>query len=270
MHYQVYLDSFFLQEFAINFYVLLLCKICFMSSSKYKNIVFASLVLSSYQMAILFIDFPEQYFFYYGLLWFFNVLGAYLGIRICFGKNKTMVYIKQVIIYMIFLFVVGGVMLGLLPRFEVFKKSSIKVGFFLISGTLIYWGLNWLFKEKRKGSYYGKLKIRHEGVVLEGQYLMDSGNSLMESISKKPVLLTEEKWLFQKLERNKLFCRPIIYKSVGKNKGILYAYCVDELIIYGKNEAYTYQKVWISVCTEDLFLGKDYQIIIPPFYGRVD
>ena len=35
-------------------------------------------------------------------------------------------------------------------------------------------------------------------------------------------------------------------------------------------ETYTYEKVWIGVCTEELFLGRDYQIIIPPFYGRVD
>ena len=270
MQYQVYLDSFFVQEFAINFYVLLLCKICFISTAKYRKIVLASLFLASYQTVTLLIDFPTQIILFYGVLWWWNVLGAYLGVRICFGKSKVMVYIKQIAVYMMFLFIVGGAMLGLLPRFDIFKKSSVKVVFFLISGALIYVGLKWLLKEKRKGSYYGKLKIQHEGSVLEGQYFMDSGNSLVESISKKPVLLTNEKWLFQKLERERLFCRPIVYKSVGKKKGILYAYCVDELIIYGKKETYTYEKVWIGVCTEELFLGRDYQIIIPPFYGKVD
>ena len=270
MHYQVYLDSFFMQEFVINFYVLLLCKVCFISTTKYRNIIWASLFLASYQTATLLMDFPKQIIPFYGFLWFWNVLGAYVGVRICFGKNKTMVYIKQIAVYMMFLFVVGGVMLGLLPRFDIFKKSSVKVIFFLASGALIYTGLKWLFKEKRKGTYYGKLKIQHEGCVLEGQYFMDSGNSLVESISKKPVLLADEKWMFQKLEKEQLFCRPIIYKSVGKKKGVLYAYCMDELIIYGGKETYTYEKVWIGICTEDLFLGRDYQIIIPPFYGGVD
>ena len=270
MQYQVYLDSFFVQEFAINFYVLLLCKICFISTTKYRKIVLASLFLASYQTATLLIDFPKQIILFYGFLWFWNVLGTYLGVRICFGKNKTLVYIKHIAVYMMFLFIVGGVLLGLLPRFDIFKKSSLKVVFFLIAGALIYMGLKWLFKEKRKRSYYGCLKIQHEGSVLEGQYFMDSGNLLVESISKKPVLLADEKWLFQALERHRLFYRPIIYTSVGKKKGVLHAYCVDELIIYGKKETYTYEKVWIGVCTEELFLGRDYQIIIPPFYGRVD
>lgn len=270
MHYQVYLDSYFLQEFAINVYVLLLCKICFIGTTKNRKIMLAALFLAAYQTIQLFIDFPEHNFLFYGSLWFFNALGAWCGIRLCFGKSKLLVYIKQIVVYMIFLLVVGGMMLGLLPRLEIFKKSSVKVVFFSVSGAVIYVGLKWLLKEKRKGSYYGRLKIQHGECVVEGQYFMDSGNSLVESISNKPVLLADEKWLFQKIDRESLFCRPIIYKSVGKKKGILYAYCVDKLIIYGKKEAYTYEKVWIGLCTEELFLGRDYQIIVPPFYGRVD
>lgn len=270
MHYRVYIDSFFIQELVINFYVLLLCKVCFISTKKYKNLVLAALFLATYQTAILFIDFPEKQILFYGLLWILNVVGAYVGIRICFGKSSGLVYIKRIVVYMLFLIMVGGIMLGLLPRFESFKKSSVKIFFFLVVGALIYAWLKWLLIEKRKGSYYGKLKLQHKGNVLEGQYFMDSGNLLVESISKKPVLLADEKWLFQNISKEGLFCRPIVYRSVGKKKGLLYAYCVDELIIYGKKESYTYEKVWIGVCTEELFLQRDYQIILPQFYGRVD
>ena len=136
MHYRVYVDSFFIQEFAINFYVLLLCKICFISTAKYKKIALVALLLATYQTMLLFVNFPQHIVLFYGLLWFFNVVGAYLGVRMCFGKNRTIVYIKRILIYMIFLLLIGGIMLGLLPRFEIFRKSSVKVLFFLIFGAL--------------------------------------------------------------------------------------------------------------------------------------
>lgn len=270
MCYQLYLDSFWVQEFVINFYVLLLCKICFVSTIRYRRITLAAIILSVYQTAMFFIPFPQQPFLFYSMLWLLNIIGAYFGVRVCFGKNKTVVYIKQIAIYIIFLCITGGIFMGILPRFQLFKNSPVKVIFFVVAGALIYIVLKWFFLEKRKMLYYGKAQIRHNNRVLEGQYFMDSGNSLVESISKKPVLLVCEKWLFEKIGRDELFSRPVVYKSVGKKKGILYAYCVDELIIYKKNGAYTYEKVWVGVCREDLFSGRDYQIILPPFYGGWD
>ena len=267
MYYKLYIDTFFIQEFVINFYVLLLCKICFIGRVRYRRIALAAAILAGYQTSMLFVPFPQHPFLFFLMLWILNVVGAYYGVRVCFGKNSAVVYIKQIAVYMIWLLIIGGFFVGILPRVELFRESSVKGIFFIVIGGAVYIVLKWLFGEKQKIAYYGKMQIRHRDRVLEGQYFMDSGNSLVESISKKPVLLAHEKWLFEKIKKDELFSRPIVYKSVGKNKGILYAYCVDEIIIYGKNGAYTYEKVWIGVCREDLFSGKDYQIILPPFYG---
>ena len=270
MYYQLYIDSFFVQDFVINVYVLLLCEICLVSVARYSRIALAAVFLAFYQTAMFFVPFPQQPILFYGMLWLLNVIGTYLGMRMCFGKDKIVVYIKRIAVYMILLLVTGGIFMGILPRFESFRKSSVKGIFFIVAGAFIYVVLRWFFLEKRKLRYYGKAQIRHKDIVLEGRYFMDSGNSLVESISKKPVLLAGEKWLLEKLEKDELFSRPVVYKSVGRKKGVLYAYCMDELIIYKKNGAYTYEKVWVGVCGEDLFLGRDYQIILPPFYGVCD
>lgn len=267
MYYKLYIDVFFIQEFVINFYVLLLCKICFIGMVRYRRIALAAAILATYQTTMLFVSFPQPPFCFFLMLWMLNVVGAYLGVRVCFGKNRVLVYIKQIAIYMIWLLVIGGIFVGILPRVELFRESSVKGIFFIVIGGAIYVVLKWLFLEKKKIAYYGKIQIRHKDVVLDGQYFMDSGNSLVESISRKPVLLAYGKWLFETVKKDELFSRPVVYKSVGKKKGILYAYCVDEIIIYGKNGAYTYEKVWVGVCRDDLFSDRDYQIILPPFYG---
>ena len=270
MYYQLHLDIFLIQEFVMNIYVLLLCKICFISTVGFRRIVCGAVFLAFYQTLLLVIPYPSQLFLFYGMLWSLNVIGACLGIRLCFGKIGIKVYIKRVSTYMILVLVTGGIFMGILPRFVLFRNSAVKLFLFIVTGAFSYGLLKRLFLEKRKTNYYGKVQIRHKGVVLEGQYFMDSGNSLVESISKKPVLLACEKWLFEEIRKEELFFRPVVYKSVGSKKGILYAYCMDELIIHGKKGAYTYEKVWVGVCREDLFSGRNYQIILPPFYGGWD
>lgn len=270
MYYQLYIDSFFVQEFVINLYVLLLCKVCFISTVRYRRIVLAAIIIATYQTGMLFVTFPKHPILFFVIFSIWNVTGAYLGVRMCFGKSKAIIYIRRINIYIILLFVIGGIFLGLLPRFELFRKSSVKGIFFIVAGAFIYISLKYFLLEKRKTLYYGNAQILHKDIVLEGQYFMDSGNSLVESISQKPVLLTYEKWLFEKISKDEFFSRPVVYKSVGKQKGILYAYCVDKLIIHGKNGAYTYEKVWVGVCREEMFSGRDYQIILPPFYGGWD
>lgn len=267
MYYQVYLDSLFIQEIIINFYVLNLCRICLISTATQKRLIASSMFGGGFQVLLFLLPYPDQTILFYIVLFFLFMSGSFFLVRIAFGKGKIKVYIKRIVTYMIFTLITGGTFMGILPRLQIYRCSKVKVLFFLIIGAVIYVGVFIIFKEKREKKYYGQLKIVHQGITLEGRYFMDSGNGLVESISKKPVLLADSKWLFQDFQKEDFFCRPIIYKSVGKKSGILFAYCMDELVIYEDNKAYTYEKVWVGVCREDIFAKGDYKVILPPFYG---
>ncbi len=267
MQYRIYLDSLFIQEVILNFYVLMLCRICLISTATRKRLILASVFAGGYQVLLFLLPLPKQIVLFYTVLLGLYMLGSFITMRIAFGKSKRLVYIKCISVYMVFMLVVGGIFLGVLPRFAFYNHSKVKFIFFLIAGTTVYAMLWKIFQEKRQNMYYGHIRVIHNKEVLEGKYFMDSGNALVESISKKPVLLADSKWLFGKFSREELLTRPVVYKSVGKQKGILYAYCIDEIIIYDAKEAYTYEKVWIGICREDIFTGKDYQMILPPFYG---
>ncbi|MBQ8038954.1 MAG: sigma-E processing peptidase SpoIIGA [Lachnospiraceae bacterium] len=267
MQYQIYLDSLFIQEVVINFYVLMLCKLCLINTTTWKRMIFASIFAGGFQVGVLLLPFPNNIVMFYVMLFCLYIIGGFITIRIAFGTGKWKVYIKRITIYLFFTLIIGGLFLGILPRFAFYNHSQIKFMIFLVTGAGAYTIFGKIFWEKRQNMFYGRLKLIHCGKALEGRYFMDSGNSLVESISKKPVLIADAGWLFECFSKEKLFVRPVIYKSVGKSKGILYAYCMDELVIYGKNEAYTYEKVWVGVCREDVFTDKNYQIILPPIYG---
>lgn len=267
MYYQVYIDSLFIQEIIINLYVLGLCKLCLMSSATFRRVFFAALFISAYQVIMLYIPFPQNIVLFYGTVFMMYIQGSLITVIIAFGKSGFRTCLKRVFLYMTILMTMGGIFMGIFPRLSLYKRSKVKVLWFLFVGALVYVLLWQILKNKRQSTYFGKLKLIHQGKCLDGKYFMDSGNGLKESISQKAVLIADYAWLFHTFDKDTLMCRPVIYQSVGKQKGILYAYCFDELVIYGETKTYTYDKVWIGVCQEELFHNKDYQVILPLDYG---
>ena len=270
MGYEIYLDSLFLQETIINFYVLLICRNCIFCRGRYRRLIMAAGFAGVFQTSLFMVPMPDNKILFYVLLWGLYTVAAVITILLAFGKMPAKVYIKHICSYMIILLSMGGIFMGILPRLPVYKNSDRKIIFFLIAGMFVYIFLWYVFKEKRQKHFCGKLKLVHEEKSLAGNYFMDSGNGLVESLSGKPVLLAKASWLFATFEKEELFSRPVIYKSVGKRKGILYAYGLDKLVISGEKREYTYEKVWVGICAEDIFSGKDYQIILPPLYGVRD
>lgn len=267
MYYQVYLDSFLIQEFIINFYVLKLCKLCLMSTATQKRIMFAALFTSVVQLIMICVPYPKNDLIFYFTVGVIYLIESFLTVVIAFGKAPYRSVLKRVVIYMTGLMMTGGIFMGILPRLSFYKHSKVKVLWFLIFGAFAY-VLLWQFvKNRRQNTYFGKLMLVHKDKRVEGNYFLDSGNGLIESISKKPVLVASEVWLFGIFQKEDFLMRPVVYQSVGKRKGMLYAYCFDELVIYGEKRTYTYEKVWIGVCEDLLFENKNYQVIIPPDYG---
>ena len=267
MYYQIYLDSLFIQEVIVNFYVLELCRLSLVSTATHKRLMLAAIFAGGYQVILLCISFPENIVLFYSLTSLLFTLGGFLTCRIAFGKNTAKVYIKLMVNYMTYMLIIGGIFMGLLPRFSFYNNSEVKAIYFLGVGIVAYVLIWYVLKKRRANTYQGKLRLCHKEIEIEGTYFMDSGNGLVESISGKPVLIADAGWLFAKFQREDFMCRPIIYKSVGKQKGILYGYCFDKLVIYGENKAYIYEKVWIGECREELFKNSDYQVILPLFYG---
>lgn len=268
MYYEIYVDSFLLQEISINFYVLLLCRLCLMRTATCRRLFLSAVTESVLQLFLILIPYPHNKVLFYGMFFVLHILKSYITVTMAFGKNKMVKTLHYLGIYMAILLMVGGCVFGILPRMTFYQNSRIKPILLILTGAFLYVAFSYTFLRKVQNTYYGNLKLFHQGMILEGTYFLDSGNGLMESISGKPVLLADEKWLEDFLKQGQFMCRPVIYKSVGKSRGILYAYCVDKLVIWDEKKAYTYDKVWVGVCEKTLLEQQKCQVILPLCYGQ--
>ncbi len=88
------------------------------------------------------------------------------------------------------------------------------------------------YREKKGRRQIYTVKISENGESLELKALYDTGNSLLEPISKRPVSIVEENeitrlWLSLKPQRYKV----IPFRSIGEENGIMEGTTVDELTI---------------------------------------
>lgn len=95
--------------------------------------------------------------------------------------------------------------------------------------------------------------------------LIDSGNGLLEPLSKKPVSIIEKASIekFQKELKAENF-RVVPFTSVGKERGILEAYFIEELVIKKDGECIMVEKPVIAIAKDIISAKKEYQMILHP------
>ncbi len=95
--------------------------------------------------------------------------------------------------------------------------------------------------------------------------LMDSGNGLLEPVSKEPVCIVQKEvmqklGLLQKPEKFRL----IPYHSIGRQHGLLKAAAVEEMYLQKGAQRLTKRKVWLAESEEALSTSGRYQLLLHP------
>ena len=95
--------------------------------------------------------------------------------------------------------------------------------------------------------------------------LMDTGNKLYDPFFHKPVILVDEKMMHDMMA----FCREecperlhfIPFHSVGKEQGMLEGITFDYVSIQWQNKKMKFKDVIAAATKENLYKGKEYQVI---------
>lgn len=130
-----------------------------------------------------------------------------------------------------------------------------------------YQAVSWWIAQaaKKRAADIYKVKLRGEYNEIELDALLDTGNSLREPVSGKPVSVVEEACLLQLAgikAPEKL--KAIPYHSVGRNHGIMEGYEVPEIVIEGKEESMRWQKVIVGISRNKISANGKYQMILHP------
>ena len=277
MYYDVYIDVVFVVNTVTNFFILKLLCIGLRSRSKNLRLLLTAGLGAVLGMLQFFLIVPAQ--------WFNIVTEVLLSffMSVCgFGWHGKKTVVAGTGIYGMSFLLAGG--LSWLAQMGV----QFNVPVFLGSVCILYAaaGKSILFfqKQKKKEERICPVVVKTEVGMKQCLGLLDSGNSLKEPITGKPVhvvymgeflgILSESQkdWLLgfyqgkntdtENVEH--IFMVP--YRSVGKKQGILPVFCIPYLCMQKEEEPIVVKDAFLAFSSEEVSNKNQYQIILNAEY----
>lgn len=158
------------------------------------------------------------------------------------------------------------------------KEAESGYLMFTASAALVFLGLfcikirRLLSERFQEEKNIRKVRLYHKGRIADTYGLLDTGNGLVDPISREPVIiiqksLAEKLLLNEGIEEQKGY-RVVPYDSIGKKKGILKTFRMERLEIIkegesGEDEAVIKEKVLCAVYEEN-YSNNAYEVILTP------
>ena len=239
--YVIYIDVLFLINFTMNCLVLLLVKKVLKQTTTWVRLLAASIAGAAWACFVSVFRINNQ------IIEFIlsNIIIGLLMIVIAFKTKDIHSAIRNLIGLYLSTFLLGGIFgsiyyhtnlgyyLNKIIRGEYERESDI--GIFLLIGIAAFFvamKIIYITDQKRKSQQnLFQVQIELNGNLVKTTGLLDTGNSLYEPISKKPVNIIEYDLIKVYLADDKPNLRVIPFKSIGKEQGIIYGITVNQLII---------------------------------------
>lgn len=262
MYFEVYIDSLFLINFTMNLYVLLLTnRKLGCSATRFK--LFIGALIGAIGYCIVF--FIPCVFPIVKNIVFISVVSIGM-IKITFQQNGFKAFLNISVTMLKYTFFIGGCFLFLFQRISFLREYAFTVWGMMGLGTVFYLLSAYFierFKDKR--NMICKVLLKNNGKQIKVNALIDTGNSLIEPISGKPVSIIEKRLLDPILEESDLTgFRIIPYRSVGTENGILYAYKIPEIIIEKNGMIKSCKDNYIGISEAAISAKSNYRMIIHP------
>lgn len=228
MYYELYLDVFFLVNFLMDYILLLLVRKMLRSTATHRNIFLGAIVGALLTCIVIILPIKSEFWKYIIFHLLVNTCMIRVGLKVRgirgFGKAMILLYISAIL--------VGGI----LESVSQYVKAASLFLFFAIGGyysALFLW--NFIEQLLRWNQYHCRLEIFVGEKHYEANGMIDTGNSLYDPITGRPVSILKKELGEQILKETKRELIYVPYKSIGKEAGVLRAFSVDKICIYQKN-----------------------------------
>lgn len=263
MYFQVYIDTLFIVNLIMNYLLLLLVSKLVRCPATHLS-VFTGAVFGAFSFCILILmpwlpGYVKIMIAYGGV----SMVMIRIGLKI---KEFRLLWIASIYLFVcVFLF--SGSLQWLtqqIPYLRQMRMNSLMIimggyGCYLICSTLLK-----KYKEKEKQLFY-QLEFTIAGETISIHGILDTGNGLVDPLTKKPVSLIEKSVLNKYIEQGyqKGFC-VIPFHSIGKENGILYGYEIEDVKIQTSDAIIKKQKIIVAVVAEKISNSGSYQMILHP------
>lgn len=280
----IYIDVLLCVNLLINYVILILEAKLLNLRIKRKRLILSALMGSFYSIFIFF----DQINLLLSL--FIKLLMSITIILIAYGFINTRSFVKSIVTFYFINFIFGGIIFCIwyfISPKGIFIKNGI-VYFdispilLILSTVVIYFSIKiyqYFLGESDLHDSVCDLEILNKGRIVKLFAKVDTGNSLKEPFSNKPVIVAEyeslkdilppevknyiqdnvEDWTAKGKKTSLL--RVIPYSTVS-GEGLLPAFIPEKVTIRYKNKTYI-KETFLAISKRNLFLG-DYKALVPP------
>lgn len=247
MRYELYVDSLFLLNFIMNLYLLLL-----VDRSTLRMASFGRLALGAAVGAACFL---LPFLGKGPVLW--RLLPALTAgtagmLGITFPVRGLRMFLKLLERLALYSFGMGGVMLFLIRLLPGIRGLLLSVPGILGMGMIAWLLFRRFRKELCQGDSLCEATLSKDGERVRVTALVDSGNSLIEPISGKPVCVIGKEVYDRLWKGEPCGFRAIPYHSIGKKRGILPGYLLTGLALVVDGLEYRFADVYVAVSSEEI------------------
>lgn len=207
-------------------------------------------------------------------------LTGFLMTMITFGVRNKRAFISNYLVLLITTFVLGGMVNSLYLNTQTRyylnlmyqellqgEKRTTTIVIITIITLLLFSFACMIWRQNRKKEeelYSVELYIDDEPILCRG--LMDTGNSLRDPISGKPVIVVDEKLLEKEMNQIKELhpnrIRVIPYSSVGNHNGLLFGIRLKKIIISNSNDCICNHEVVAALSNQGFANRETYQVLL--------
>lgn len=252
MRYELYADSLLLLNFVMNLYLLILVDRSTLRTATGRRLLLgAAFGAVCYFLPFLW-EAPPVLKLSAGF-----VAGTAGMLLLAFPVRGFRMFLKLLKYLTLYSVGMGG---GMLLLLRVLGKMGIPTAGILVlmgAGGVLFLFLRHGFAERGQENYRCRATLICGGSRLTVNALIDSGNSLIEPISSKPVSVVDEK-VFRGLWHNESpGYRAIPYHSIGRKRGILQGYLLPELELEIDGMTKRFCEVYVAVSVEQITGGAE-------------
>ncbi len=247
MHFEIYWDRMFIMSFSVHLYLLLLLRKILGMRGRNGRIIAGALIGG------LGVFLP---FFMGGNPWLryiLSAMGSTAGMLwIAFGVREMKVFglLGEKLLLVSLLFC-GGY-LWLMQMLPLLRGLLSSVAGVLGAGGVLYLLLEKICGRLREKNCFCKIILKQGAKQITVQGMVDTGNSLREPISGKPVSVAEEDVLKELFQNEFPPGRVIPYRAVGTKQGFLMGYLLQEVRVRSEVSELICRDVYVAATAEPI------------------
>ena len=256
MYYELYIDVFFLENFAMDFILLAIVRKMTGCLSAYWRICLGA--LAGAFLSCLAVALPVPYAFVKLIL--LHGLANIVMVKIGIQPQGWQELVRAWVMLYISGFLIGGVF-GFLRQYvragSLFLALAV-ASYYLVSGI---WSL--VAYLGRQSSYRCRVVLLYGEKSVAVQALIDTGNCLKDEVTGKPVSIIDKN-VIKKLwgENDITGIRYISYHSIGKAEGVMPLVTLDGMYVCRKEKEWI-EKPLAAICEGDMTADR-YEMILNP------